>query len=74
MTITTPVEIGKTVWFIENNMVESGKLTNIAIFIDPNHRGEPLVAFRYTVERANHNDPAVTTRCFQTKADLLASL
>lgn len=74
MTITTPVEIGQTVWFIENNMVQSGKLINIAIFIDTNHRGEPLVAFRYTVERVNHNDPALTTRCFQTKADLLASL
>lgn len=74
MTITIPVEIGETVWFIENNHVQSGELLKIEIVIEAAHREERLVGFRYTIHADKPIEPVRTPRCFPTKAELLASL
>lgn len=74
MNITIPVEIGQTVWFIENNLVQSGELLKIEIAIEATHRKERLVGFRYTIEAGKPIEPVRTPRCYPNKAELLASL
>jgi hypothetical protein len=74
MTVTIPVEIGQTVWFIENNLVRSGELLKIEIAIETKHRSEQLVGFRYTILAGKPIEPLRTNRCYPTKAELLASL